>query len=53
MSYREAADVMGVSPQTVANQVSAALSSLREMLAGHLPTEEPLPLPFRSDRRTG
>jgi RNA polymerase sigma-70 factor (ECF subfamily) len=33
LSYREAADVMGVSTQTVANQVCTALSELRALLA--------------------
>lgn len=36
LSYREVADVMGISPQTVANQLSHALASLRTMLAGRL-----------------
>src|SRR5690606_130890 len=30
MTYREVADVMEISPQTVANQMSAALAALRE-----------------------
>src|SRR5437016_4267795 len=29
LSYREAAEVMGIAPQTVANQVAAALAQLR------------------------
>lgn len=32
LSYREIADVMGVSPQTVANQMSAAMGQLRREL---------------------
>lgn len=32
LSYREAADVMGTSPQTVANQVTQALKDLRVLL---------------------
>lgn len=36
LSYREVAQVMAISPQTVANQMSAALRSLRETLAGFL-----------------
>jgi len=32
LSYREIGEVMGVAPQTVANQLSAALSTLREAL---------------------
>jgi len=31
-SYREIAEIMGISPQTVANQMSAALNDLREIL---------------------
>lgn len=36
LSYRQIAQTMEISPQTVANQISAALSKLREALAGHL-----------------
>lgn len=36
LSYREAAEVMGVSAQTVANQVCAALKGLRDTLAPHI-----------------
>lgn len=36
LSYAEIAAVMGVSPQTVANQMSLALSDLRRALAPHL-----------------
>lgn len=32
LSYREVADIMNISPQTVANQMSAALSDLRRLL---------------------
>lgn len=32
LSYREAAEVMGTSPQTVANQVTRALQDLRQLL---------------------
>lgn len=35
LSYREAAASLGVAPQTVANQMGAALTSLRKALAGH------------------
>jgi RNA polymerase sigma-70 factor, ECF subfamily len=33
LSYREAAEVMGTAPQTVANQVAAALAEVRRLLA--------------------
>ena len=36
LSHREIADAMGVSPQTVANQISAALADLRRTLASYL-----------------
>lgn len=36
LSYKEIARIMGISPQTVANQLSHALSSLRTTLAGRL-----------------
>lgn len=36
LSYREAAEVMGVSPQTVANQLSSALAALRRSLGPFL-----------------
>lgn len=36
MTYREIAETMGISPQTVANQMSSALSELRERLAHRL-----------------
>ncbi|UCC74045.1 MAG: RNA polymerase sigma-70 factor [Gemmatimonadota bacterium] len=35
LSYREAADVLDLSPQTVANHLSLALADLRESLAPH------------------
>jgi RNA polymerase sigma-70 factor, ECF subfamily len=53
LSYREAAGVMGVSPQTVANQMSAALITLREQLAPYLESENSEPLRFPRERRTG
>lgn len=37
LSYSEVAEVMSVSPQTVANQMSLALSDLRRALRHHLP----------------
>jgi RNA polymerase sigma factor (sigma-70 family) len=40
LSYREAGQVMGNSPQTVANQVAAALTELRRTLAPHLMGDE-------------
>lgn len=41
LTYREIAEVLDISPQTVANQMSAALTQLRIDLAAHLdgPTE--------------
>jgi RNA polymerase sigma-70 factor (ECF subfamily) len=39
MTYQHTADVMGISPQTVANQMSAALAELRRALAPY--TAEP------------
>jgi RNA polymerase sigma-70 factor (ECF subfamily) len=41
MSYQETAEVMGISPQTVANQMSAALGELRRALESQ--TAEPVP----------
>jgi len=35
LSYREAADIMGTSPQTIANQVTQALKDLRTLLRPH------------------
>lgn len=37
LSYAEVAEVMDISPQTVANQMSLALSDLRQALRHHLP----------------
>jgi RNA polymerase sigma-70 factor (ECF subfamily) len=45
VSYREVGDIMGISPQTVANQMSAALTDLRNSLAPFL--EEPASAPLR------
>ena len=36
MPHREIAEVMGISPQTVANQISAALGELRETLRPYM-----------------
>lgn len=36
LPHREIAEIMGISPQTVANQVSAALADLRQTLAPYL-----------------
>jgi len=36
LSHREIADAMGISPQTVANQISAALADLRHTLASYI-----------------
>jgi len=35
MTYREIADLLGISPQTVANHMSAAFRDLRTLLSGH------------------
>jgi len=40
-SYREIAEIMEISPQTVANQMSAALDDLRQQLRSHLPDSQP------------
>lgn len=47
--YREIAEIMDVSPQTVANQMSAALDELRERLRPQL---DPALLPGRARRRS-
>jgi RNA polymerase sigma-70 factor (ECF subfamily) len=44
LSYREIAEVMGISTQTVANQLSAALADLRNELAGFLDDAPSVPL---------
>jgi RNA polymerase sigma-70 factor (ECF subfamily) len=44
LSYREVAEVMGISTQTVANQLSAALADLRHALAGFLDDAPSVPL---------
>lgn len=41
LSYREAAEVMGISPQTVANQLSTALAELRRSLRDYLTADDP------------
>lgn len=51
LTYREIAAAMGVSPQTVANQMSAALRSLRQALAAY-GAESATPL-LRATRRFG
>jgi RNA polymerase sigma-70 factor (ECF subfamily) len=47
LSYREVGEIMGISVQTVANQMSAALSDLRAALASFLEEPAPVPLPLR------
>ncbi len=37
LSYREAAETLGISPKTVANQMSLAMNNLRSALEPHLP----------------
>ena len=49
LSYREIGEVMGVAPQTVANQLSAALSTLREALQEF--TNEPARSKFEAATR--
>jgi RNA polymerase sigma-70 factor (family 1) len=41
LSYSEIADVMGISPQTVANQMSAALADLRQSLKPFVDSPSP------------
>lgn len=41
LSHRQIAEVMGVSPQTVANQISGALDDLRRALRAYLEPEHP------------
>ena len=41
LAYREVADVLGLSPQTVANQMSLALRDLRTLLADLAPGVDP------------
>lgn len=51
LSYRQVAEVMGISVQTVANQLSAAVADLRRELALHLdetPSVPLRPIPFPS-----
>jgi len=45
LSYRQAAEVMGNAPQTVANQVAAALVDLRELLKTYVEDPADLPAP--------
>jgi len=51
LSYREIAETLDVSPQTVANQVSAALTTLREQLAPFLRHSNRAPLKLLSVHR--
>lgn len=53
LSYREAAQVMGISPQTFANHMSAALSALRDALRPYVEAANPDHLSFPHGRRTG
>ena len=46
MSYREAAETLGLSAQTVANQMSLALKDLREALEPYLSDNGPRQIPF-------
>lgn len=39
LTHREIAETMGISPQTVSNQMTAALAELRDALSHHLPGE--------------
>ncbi|MEQ9568863.1 MAG: sigma-70 family RNA polymerase sigma factor [Longimicrobiales bacterium] len=49
LAYREVARVLGVSVQTVANQMSLALRDLRARLAAHLPDAGEMPDGARSN----
>lgn len=46
MSHREAGEVLGISPQAVANQVSRALSDLHAALDPHLEGDSAQPIDF-------
>lgn len=46
MTYREVAQVLGIAPQTVANQMSSALQDLRGSLGPHFESWEPEEIPF-------
>jgi RNA polymerase sigma-70 factor (ECF subfamily) len=52
LSYQETAASLGVARQTVANQMGAALTSLREALAGHAVVDSPLRTGLWSSKRT-
>jgi RNA polymerase sigma-70 factor, ECF subfamily len=44
LTYEEISDLLGISPQTVANQMSAALRQLRVELCDFLPETDPEPM---------
>lgn len=46
LSYKEAGEALGLSPQTVANQMSQAMRDLRRLLEPHMPQSEPQDIPF-------
>ena len=48
LSYREAAEVLGISPQTAANHLSAALRQIHDSVRAHL---DPAIEPSSADRR--
>lgn len=47
MSHREVGQVLGISPQTVANQISQVMKDLREALEPYLEEADPEEIPFR------
>ena len=53
MTYREAGQVLGIAPQTVANQMTKAMQDLRTFLAPYLETWAAEELPFPRNRGTG
>jgi RNA polymerase sigma-70 factor (family 1) len=46
MTYREAGEVLGIAPQTVANQMTKAVEDLREALGPHLEAYGPEEISF-------
>lgn len=46
MTHREAGKVLGISPQTVSNQMSQAMQALREALEPYLEKADPEEIPF-------
>jgi len=46
LTYREVGEALGIAPQTVANQISRAVTDLRTALAPHLEQVAPEHMPF-------